>query len=72
MVKQKEGRSMLTYKNYIIAAIVSVLIILLVHVAYDIAVAMNTSSNIEFYVAFLGGCLTLLIYNSICNRKKTS
>jgi hypothetical protein len=58
---------MLKYKNYIVAAIVSVLIILLVHVAYDIAVAMNTSGGIEFYVAFLGGCLTLLIYNFICN-----
>lgn len=63
---------MLKYKNYVIATIVSVLIILLVHVAYDIAVAMNTSGNIKFYIAFIGGCLTLLIYNSICNRKKTS
>lgn len=61
---------MLKLKKYVIASVVSILITILVHIAYDIASAMNTFHEIEFYVAFIGGVLTLLIYNTICNRKR--
>jgi hypothetical protein len=61
---------MLTFRNYIIAAAAVILITLLIHVAYDIAAAMTVFDDIEFYVAFIGGGLTMLIYNAICNRKE--
>jgi hypothetical protein len=51
-----------------IASAVCILVFLLVHFIYDIA-AVSKSVNIKFYVAFIGGGVTLLIYNTIRNRK---
>ena len=65
------GENMLKLKEYVIASIVSILIAVLVHIAYAVASVMNTFHEIEFYVAFIGGGLTFLIYNTICNRKRT-
>jgi hypothetical protein len=62
---------MLKHKNYIIATLVSIFIIVLFHVAYDIVSLMNTLGDMEFYIAFIGGGLTLFIYNAICKRNKT-
>ncbi len=56
-------------KRYTIAVIASVLVIQLVHFLYDIALTLQTI-DIEFYVALLGGAVTVIIYNDICNRKK--
>lgn len=61
---------MLKLKKYVIASVVSILIAVLVHIFYDVVSAMNTFHEMEFYVAFIGGVLTLLIYNTICNRKR--
>ena len=61
---------MLKLKKYVIASVVSILIAVLVHIVYDVVSAMNTFHEMEFYVAFIGGVLTLLIYNTICNRKR--
>jgi hypothetical protein len=61
---------MLKFKNYIIAVMVVILITLLSHVAYDITAAMNVFDDIEFYAAFIGGGLAMLIFDTICNRKR--
>lgn len=55
-------------KKEVIAAVVCILVFLLVHFIYDIA-AVSKLVNIKFYVAFIGGGLTLFIYNTVRNRK---
>lgn len=59
---------MLKFKNYVIAMVVTIIIAVLVHIAYDIATAMNSLDDIEFYMAFIGGGITLLIFNIIRKR----
>jgi hypothetical protein len=48
-----------------------ILIAVLVHVVYHITSVMTTLGDMEFYVAFIGGGLALLIYNTVSNWKKS-
>jgi FlaA1/EpsC-like NDP-sugar epimerase len=59
-------------KNYGKASVVSILAILVVRFIYDVTVMATPKSDNEFYVAVIGGGLTMLIFNTICERKKIS
>jgi ABC-type iron transport system FetAB permease component len=56
-------------KRNTIAVVVSILVIQLVHIMYDVAAALK-KDNIQFYVAIIGGAVTIVIYNAISNWKK--
>lgn len=56
-------------KRNIIAGVVTILVILLIRIMYDIAAALQTI-EIEFYVALIGGAVAAVIYNTISNWKK--
>lgn len=57
-------------KRETIALVGVILISVLVHVIYDMALAIKALDDLEFYVAFIGGALTLLAYKAICKLNK--
>jgi len=63
---------MLKLKNYIVTLSLLILISLLIHVAYDVAAAMKSFDDLEFYVAFIGGGLTMLIYRNMCKGRRVN
>lgn len=57
-------------KKETIAMVGVILISVLVHVIYDITSVVKGLDDLEFYVAFIGGGLTLLLYKTISKMNK--
>lgn len=58
-------------KRDILATLAAIFLIVIFRIMYDSALAIK-STNIGFYVALIGGAVTITIYNAICKLGKKS